>query len=173
MPASERRKNRQLFLFSIEDHRYALHLDAVEKVVRMVEVTPLPEGPQIVLGVVNLQGRVIPVIDLRKRFHLAQREPSAADYLLIARAAERTVALWVDTVAGLAPNTRDGMTRAAVMTPDLQFVEGAVKIADGIILVIDLDAFLALEGSHQIDRAVDSLSASREVVTAGEEIHAE
>ena len=67
-------KSNQLVVFALDDQRYALHLSAVDRVVPMVRVTPLPKAPDIVIGVVNVQGRVIPVINMRRRFRLPERE---------------------------------------------------------------------------------------------------
>ncbi|MBF8302857.1 MAG: cheW40H-4 [Candidatus Dadabacteria bacterium] len=61
-------KLNQLVVLTLDEQRYALHLSAVERIVRVVEVTPLPKAPEIVLGVVNVQGQIIPVINIRKRF---------------------------------------------------------------------------------------------------------
>lgn len=153
----DRDKDVQLFLFSLDEQRYALHLDAVEKVLRMVEVTPLLGASEIVLGVVNVQGLVIPVINLRKAFHLPAREPDPGDFLLIAHASERTVALWVDAVIDLMQCAREEMTRADAMASGLDFVEGAVKTSDGLVLVLDLEAFLSLEDPHHIEHAAQDL----------------
>ena len=64
----------QLLVFALGDQRCALYLPVVDRVVRMVEITPLPKAPDIVLGVVNVHGEVIPVINVRKRFGLPQRD---------------------------------------------------------------------------------------------------
>jgi purine-binding chemotaxis protein CheW len=61
-------KLNQLVVLTLDEQRYALHLSAVERIVRMVEITPLPKAPQIVLGVVNVQGRIVPIVNIRKRF---------------------------------------------------------------------------------------------------------
>jgi purine-binding chemotaxis protein CheW len=67
-------KATQLVVFALDEQRYALRLTAVERIVRAVEVTPLPKAPQIVLGVIDAQGRIIPVVDVRQRFRLTERE---------------------------------------------------------------------------------------------------
>ena len=75
----------QLVVFNMDEQRYALQLATVERVVRMVEVTLLPQAPKIVLGVINAQGRIIPVVDIRRRFRLPARDIHLSDHLLIAR----------------------------------------------------------------------------------------
>ena len=60
----------KIVLFTLDEQRYALALPSVDRVVRVVDVTPLPKAPAIVLGVVNIHGDIVPVYDLRKRFRL-------------------------------------------------------------------------------------------------------
>jgi len=74
----------QLIVFTLDAQRYALHLSAVERAIRMVEITPLPKAPEIVIGVVNIHGAVIPVLNIRKRFRLPEREPDLGDQLIVA-----------------------------------------------------------------------------------------
>ncbi len=76
----------QYVVFGLDEHSFALRLSAVVRVVRAVEVTPLPRAPEIVLGVINVQGRITPVFDVRKRFRLPAREISLSDQFIIARA---------------------------------------------------------------------------------------
>src|SRR3712207_6774571 len=94
--------SRRYVVFTLDEHGYALPLSFVERIVRAVEVTPLPKAPEIVLGVINVQGRVIPVVNIRKRFRLPEREIELSDQFIIARTAKRTIALVVDAVGGVA-----------------------------------------------------------------------
>lgn len=87
-----------LVSFRLDRQLYALPLDHVELALRMVAVTPVPEAPPWIAGVINLHGRVIPMIDLRQRFGQSSREAQADDRLLVVQAPERTVALMVDEV---------------------------------------------------------------------------
>jgi purine-binding chemotaxis protein CheW len=61
----------QYFVFSLEDQRYALALAAVLKVIRAVELTYLPEAPENLVGLLNLRGEIVPVLNIRARFNLA------------------------------------------------------------------------------------------------------
>ena len=63
----------QLIVFTLNEQRYALYLSVVERIVRIVRITPLPKAPEIVSGVINVAGRIIPVLDTRKRFRLPER----------------------------------------------------------------------------------------------------
>ncbi len=60
----------QYVVFTLDEQRYVLHLSAVKRIIRVVEITPLPKAPDIVLDVVNVEGQIIPVVNIRKRFRL-------------------------------------------------------------------------------------------------------
>ena len=145
----------QLVVFTLDDRRYGLALSAVERAVRMVDVTPLPQAPQIVLGVVNVQGRVVPVVNLRRRFRLPERDFALADQLLIARTARRPVALAADAVTGVLEYSAQEAAGARDIVPGIEYVEGVVKLPDGLVLIHDLDRFLSLEEEAALGRAIE------------------
>lgn len=145
-----------LVVFTLNDQRYSLPLSAVGRVVRAVEITPLPKAPDIVLGVINVQGRVIPVIDVRRRFGLPEREMALTDHLMLARGARRMVALVVDSVEGVLRYSEQKAVRPQDVLPDLPYVKGVVKLDDGLILIHDLDTFLSLEEEADLERALES-----------------
>src|SRR5712692_1417869 len=122
---SRENKLRRLVVFALDGNRYALRLSAVERIVRLVEVTPLPQAPEIVLGVVNVQGRIISVIDIRKRFRLPGREMSLSDQLVIAHTSRRPVGLVADTVSGVAERSVQEVIAAETILPGIEYVEGA------------------------------------------------
>lgn len=144
----------QLVVFTLDEQRYALHLAAVERIVRVVEVTPLPKSPEIVLGVVNVQGRIIPVVNIRKRFRLPEREIALSNQLIIASTSRRTGALLVDEVSGVVEISEREMIEAGKILPDMDYVEGVVKLEDGLILIHDLNTFLSIEEEKALDDAM-------------------
>jgi purine-binding chemotaxis protein CheW len=154
--------NLQLVVFALEDQRYALHLSAVERIVRAVEMTPLPKAPEIVIGVINVQGRIIPVFNIRRRFHLPEREIELSDQLIIANTARRTVALPVDTVDGVIERLSEEVTPADQVLPRIEYVEGIVKLENGLVLIHDLDKFLSIDEGTKLDEALNDRSPNLE-----------
>ena len=144
----------QLVVFTLDNHRYALHLAVVERAVRMVEITPLPKAPEIVSGVINLQGRIVPVLNIRKRFRLPERKTNLSDQLLIARTARRTVALVVDAVCGVSDHATQETVVAPTIVPGLEYVTGVVKLEDGMLFIHNLDRFLSLEEEEALETAI-------------------
>jgi purine-binding chemotaxis protein CheW len=145
----------QFVVFTLDESRYALELSAVERTVRMVELTPLPHAPAIVAGVINAEGRIIPVLNIRKRFNLPERGIRVSDQLLIARTARRTVALIVDGVSGLIERPGQDMTRPDEIVPGIEYVAGVIRLADGMALIHNLNDFLSLGEEDALSAALD------------------
>lgn len=150
------KKSDFLIVFSMESQRYALSLSATERVVRMVAITPLPNAPDIILGVVNFHGKVIPVINMRRRFGLPEREPSLFDQLVIAYTARRPVALVADAVLDVIAYDAQSRIAAEDILAGVEYVEAVVKLADGLIFIHDLDRFLSLEEEDALNRVLES-----------------
>lgn len=144
----------QLVEFTLDERRYAVSLSTVETAVRMVEVTPLPKAPQIVIGVINLRGRVVPVLDMRARFGLPKRQPSPVDQLIIARTSRRTVALVVDGVRGVVECPAHQTIAAEEIVPGMKYVTGVIKLEDGMLFIHNLDEFLSLEEEGNLEAAM-------------------
>lgn len=141
-------------IFTLEGLRYGLSLSSVERILRVVEVTPLPKGPEFVLGVINVQGEIIPVFNLRKRFRLREREISLGDQMIIARTSRRRVALMTDAVRGVAARSEREIIPADQILPGMEYVEGVVKLEDGMALIHDLDRFLSIEEDQALGDAL-------------------
>jgi purine-binding chemotaxis protein CheW len=146
-----------LIVFALDRQRYALPLQVVDRVVRMVAVTSLPRAPDIVLGVINLQGRVIPVINMRRRFSLPEKEIALTDQLVIAHTSRRPVALVADAVQDVIASSAQTLIETENILPGVEYVEGVVKLTDGLIMIHDLDTFLSLEEENFLNQALETL----------------
>lgn len=149
-----RKQVHQLVVFTLDEQRYALYLSAVERVLRVVEVTPLPKAPEIVLGVINVQGDIVPVVNIRRRFCLPEREPNLNDHLILARTPKRRLALVADAATGFVERPREEVIAADTILPGIEYVEGVAKLADGLILIHDLDKFLSLDEGKRLGLAM-------------------
>lgn len=143
-----------IVVFALDSGRYALALECVEHAARMVEVTPLPKTPAIVCGIINVRGRLVPVINLRRRFGLPERDAALGDQLLIARSATRTLAMIVDAVIDVAECGAQDYVASASVVPGSDYIQGIAKLADGMVLIHDLDRFLSLDEAQSLDQAL-------------------
>ena len=142
-------------MFLLDAARYALPLAAVERIVRAVEVTHLPGAPPIVLGAIDVQGRVLPVFDIRRRFGLPERDIDPADQFVIAHTANRTVALVVDEAQGVLQSPASDTISAASIATGLEHLRGVIRRPDGLVLIQDLDLFLSPAESRALDEALE------------------
>src|SRR5688572_30386870 len=134
----------QLVVLSIDDHQYALPLSAVEKVFPIVEITHLPQVPDAVAGIVNVQGEVMPVFDMRKRLDLPSREIKITDQLILASTTKRRVGLIADQVIGLVECAEQDIVDSDDVYPNVSYMSGVAKLKDGIVLIHNLDKFLSI-----------------------------
>ena len=146
--------NRHIVVFVLDGERYALPLDITERTLRMVAVTPLPQAPEVVLGVINVQGTVLPVLDMRARFRLPRRPPGPDDQLLIARTPRRTVALAVDSVITVMETEEARMVAPEAILSAVDYVAGVVKLDDGMVFIHDLASFLSLDEEETLETAI-------------------
>lgn len=138
----------------LDEVRYAVEADRVAEIAPRVLVTPLPDAPPPVLGVVTVRGELVPVVNLRHRLGHALREPRLEDHFVIARGARRTVGLVVDRALGLRE------IRASELRPPIlpsQQIAGIAVLPDGLVLLQDLDRVLSLDEERAIDRGIEAL----------------
>ncbi len=145
----------RLVLLMVDAQTYALHLESVDRVLRMVEVTPLPGAPDAVAGVINLQGEVVPVVSIRRRLGLAERAVGAADSLVVARARARRLAIIAESVVGVVERPADAVVSAGELAQGIQHIEGVLKTSDGLVLIHDLDRFFSPEEEQSLDLALE------------------
>lgn len=145
----------QLIVFSLDERCYALRLETVEKTTRLVEITPLPTSPEMVIGVINVHGSIVPVLNIRKRFRLPERELRLGDQLIIARTSRRRVALLVDSVSDVVALPPDCLAEPSGILPRLEYVEGVAILDAGMIFIHDLDSFLSLEEEQTLESALE------------------
>jgi purine-binding chemotaxis protein CheW len=144
----------QLTVFVVDGRRYGLHLDATVRVVPMVAIAPLPGGPAAVRGAINVHGEVVPVLDVRRRLNLPESDYGPSARLLLARSARRKVALPVDDVLGVVEVDPERVAAPHTVVPRIDHVAGVAALADGLLLIHDLDTFFSLDEERQLDDAL-------------------
>jgi purine-binding chemotaxis protein CheW len=145
----------QWVVFSLDTGRYALPLIAVDRIIRAAYITPLPLAPEIVLGAIDVGGRVLPVFNTRRRFRLAERTMDPADHLLIAHTAQRSVVLVIDAAQGVFELPTTAMIDAASIAPELRVIHGVIQLEDGLVLIHDLENFLSPDEARTLDAAMN------------------
>jgi purine-binding chemotaxis protein CheW len=138
-----------LVAVEVGGQRWALPLGAVERVVAMVAVAPLPESPAGVRGAINVAGEIVPVLDLEMRIGRPRRDHEASARLVLARTSTRRVALPVDAVTGVI-EVADIAPAERIPAP----IAGTAALPDGVLAIYDVDAFLTEADERQLDAAL-------------------
>src|ERR687888_435714 len=148
-----------LVLFRVGTQHCAIPVSAAERVLPMVAVAPLPDAPPIALGAVNVEGRLLAVLDLQRRVGLPARELGPSAHLLVARTSRRTVALPVDEVLGVTEVAADEIVAPEAVLPGLSVVAGIAVLGDRVALIHDLEAFLSLDQERALQEALEAAVA--------------
>jgi len=144
----------QIVVFSLDELLYALPLNTVVRVIHAVEIRFLPKAPEVISGIINVQGQIIPVADIRKRFGLVAREIDPDDRIIIADTGTRHVAILVDTVTGIRDLAPGQQKKAEETLPFAEHLRGVAKIDNELILIYDLEQFLSLDEDKELEQAL-------------------
>lgn len=153
-------KTIQLLRFDLDDRSWGVPLAQVMRVIRAADYTPLPHAPGIVMGVIDLHGQVIPLLNIRRRFGLPEREIDLNDQFVIATAGGRPVALSVDAVKGVVECETSRIVAAGSVLPRLDQVEGLIQLEDGLTLIHDLDKFFSIDELRKLADALTHVCGS-------------
>jgi purine-binding chemotaxis protein CheW len=154
MNKSKNTTSNQILAFTLDELFYAVPLIAVVKVIHAVEIRHLPKAPEIIAGIINVKGQIIPVADIRKRFGLAAHEIDPDDRLIIVDTGKRQVAILVDTVTGIRDLVPGQQKQARETLPFAEYLKGVAKIDDELILIYDLEQFLSLDEEKELEHAL-------------------
>lgn len=136
---------RQFLTFHLGDEEYALEIERVQEIKGFSTVTPLPNSPPYMRGVLNLRGVIVPVMDLRRRLGLAPVAYTRRSAIIVVALDARLVGVVVDDVADvvdLAPGDVQPPPPGAVETGG--FVRGLARLGDRLMIQIDVERVVAL-----------------------------
>jgi len=147
----------QLVVFGVGKELYGVGIEAVHEIVRVPDVTQVPDAPECFEGVINLRGRIIPVIDLRKRLRLAHVERTKSARVRITENNGRIVGLVVDSVAEVLKLMPEAVEEPPQMISSIgvEYITGVAKVKDRLIILLKLDKVLNVEDMNKIGSAAE------------------
>jgi purine-binding chemotaxis protein CheW len=146
-------EERQLVVFQLGAELYGVEIARVHEIIRLQAVTRVPRAPAFVEGVINLRGKVIPVVDLRRRFGLASAEHTRASRIVVVEIGDQVVGTIVDGVSEvLRVNTAIIEPPSPVVAGvDSEYLHGIVRLPDRLVILLDLDRILAREERRALE----------------------
>jgi purine-binding chemotaxis protein CheW len=142
----------QLVVFRIAGSEYALPVANVGEILRMVAISPVPEAPEWLPGVINLRGRVIPVVDLRTRLGMPSEGAGLNTPIIVAEVEGQMVGLVADAVTELLTVPLDAVEPPNERVGEANAVESVARAGDRIILIFDLERVCAGSQQHLAGR---------------------
>ncbi len=134
----------QLVTFTLGNEEYAVDILKVQEINRMKEITRVPNSPPYVEGVINLRGKVIPVVSLRKKFGLPERENDEQSRIMIMDIQGITMGLVVDSVSEVLRIPASTVEPTPPMASNIssEFIRGIAKMEDRLIILLDMDRLI-------------------------------
>ena len=143
----------QVVVFDVASESYAVNIARVHEIIRLQQITVIPGAPACVEGVINLRGKVIPVLDLRKRFHLHADEHTRSSRIVVVEIGGQTLGLIVDGVSEVLriPTDRIEPPSPLVTGLDSRYLRGIAKLDGRLIVLLDLDQVLSPVEQQQLE----------------------
>ena len=134
----------QWVTFRLENEKYGINVMRVQEVLRMTEIAPVPGAPDYVLGIINLRGNVVTVIDTRKRFGLVEKEADDATRIVIIEAENQVVGILVDSVAEVAELRGSEIETAPNVGNDesSKYIQGVSNQQQELLILVDVNKLL-------------------------------
>ncbi|MDH4439513.1 MAG: chemotaxis protein CheW [Rhizobium sp.] len=134
--------DRELIAFRVGDQEFCVNVMAVREIRGWTPVTPLPHAPQYVMGVINLRGAVLPIVDLSLRLGMKSAEPTARHVIIVAQVKSKVVGLLVDAVSDILTVTDDNIQPTPEVSSDLErlYARGILAIDRRMICLVELGA---------------------------------
>jgi len=135
----------QWVTFFLDSEKYGIKVMQVQEVLRMTEIAPVPGAPHYVLGIINLRGNVVTVIDSRKRFGLQQKEPDESTRIVIIEAGDQVIGILVDSVAEVVDLRENDIEMAPNVGTDesSKYIQGVSSQADELLILVDVNRLLS------------------------------
>ncbi len=137
----------QLVSFVIENEEFGIDILKVQEIIRPVDITRVPNAPTFVEGVINLRGRIVPVVDLRKRFSLAEREQDQHTRIVVVELSDKVVGFIMDAVKEVIR-----VDRSVIEPPpdlaigiDTHYIKGVAKLEDRLLILLELEEVLSVD----------------------------
>jgi len=158
----------QLVTFVIGNEEFAVDILRVQEINRMMQITRVPQSPGCVEGVINLRGRIIPVIDMRNRFGLDKSEHSSDSRIVVVEVDEWILGFIVDRVNEVL-RISSGIVEpapAAASKVDSTYIQGIGKLEDRLLILLDLSKLFNADEVRDFEAAARSAAKSAEVEKA-------
>lgn len=145
----------QMVSFSLGGEEFGVDILVVQEINRMINITKVPKSPEFVEGVINLRGRVIPIINLRKRFALPDKEKDKSTRIVVVNIEGNILGMVVDSVSEVLRLPADTIEPPPPMVSGMEseYIKGVGKVGDKLLILLDLNKLLSQKERQMLNRA--------------------
>lgn len=143
----------QLVGFNVGREFFGVSIGAVKEIIRVPDITPVPDTPDFVEGVVNLRGRIVPVVDMRRRVGIQSAERNRGNRILVLELAGKVVGLIVDSASDIIKISEEAIEPPPDIVSSIgaEYVTGVGKLEGKLIVLLDLTRLLSAEEMRKVE----------------------
>lgn len=141
MAEEEKVNKKQIIVFTLGDETYGAEINQIREIIKITDITPVPKAPPAVLGVIDLRGKIVPIIDLKEEFGLEKSLPADINLIIITETEGKLAGLKVDAVTEVLKIDSSSIEEAPVVSINGDLKDaffGMVKINENLIILVDL-----------------------------------
>ncbi|SJZ40935.1 chemotaxis protein CheW [Selenihalanaerobacter shriftii] len=144
----------QFVTFRVDDEEYGVDVLKVQEIIRYHQPTKVPNAPEVIKGVINFRGEVIPIVDLRKKFNLELREYDSFTVIIILEVKDKIVGIIVDHVSDILSFSKEDIQTALEFSSDIktEFIKGMAKLDERLIILLELEKLLSFKEFRALNR---------------------
>jgi purine-binding chemotaxis protein CheW len=156
-------KDLQVVGFRIGEETYGVRIGAVREIVRVPEITAVPSAPELIEGVINLRGKIIPVMDLRKRFGHAETQPDKKNRILVVELDNKLLGLIVNSASEVLkiPPSEIEPPGSVFADGESGYVTGVGKLKGRLIILLDITKLLHQPEFKRLEEVAEPVAAAR------------
>ena len=148
----------QLVVFELDKEEYAVNISEIREVMKMMDITPIPNSPEFIEGIINIRGKIAVVIDLEKRFNLVREHKSAGKHIVVSEMGESAFGMVVDEVTEVLRIPTENIEAApAIISEKIQasYVKGVAILDKRLLILLDLKKVLEEKELAELGKIVN------------------
>ncbi len=142
----------QLVVFHLGDEAFGVDIAQVKEIIKMAEITQMPNASEFVEGIINLRGQITTIMDLRKRLGMQVADIDENTRIIIVEASGSTLGLIVDSVSEVLRMSGKDIDPPSAASTHAEYVQGVGKLDDRLLILLDLNRILSKEEIVQMER---------------------
>lgn len=144
--------------FVLSSEEYGIEILKVREIIGMMDITSVPQTPDYMKGVINLRGKVIPVIDLRLKFSMTEQEHTQETCIIVVEVNDSLIGIIVDTVSEVVDVGGDEIEETPHLGQeiDTNFIMGMGKLKEKLVILLDIDKVLSAEELEIVEEIADN-----------------